>query len=140
MLTEIEWWGGLLFIWGALSYRGLATVGLEEVGMARALLARALYLSVGLVLVLFFYPLSADWARHGYMAATALAVLLALGFSIFAYGWTEDEEDVAELEEDAQGATGLGWTVAGHFVLLGPLLIGLILAGWKTYGLFYGQV
>ncbi|MFN3986816.1 MAG: hypothetical protein ACK4KV_15075 [Rhodocyclaceae bacterium] len=134
MLTEIEWWGGLLFIWGALSYRALALVGLEEVGLARVLLARAMYLCVGVVLAVYFYPLNADWARLGYIGATALAALLVLGFSTYAYGWTDDEEGA-----DTPGVTELGWTVAGHFALLGPVLIGLILAGWKSYGLFHGQ-
>jgi hypothetical protein len=76
MLTEIEWWGGLLFVVGAVVYR--MTIGAldKDTGFdANRLISHLFFLAPAVVLAGYFYPLDRPALRYGYLAALAVALL-----------------------------------------------------------------
>ena len=130
MLTEISWWGGLLFLWWALTYR----VGLHGRSPFTSVSIFATYLvfaAVAVLLALYFYPLTQTWLQYAYMGCLALAVLAFL----VAMFWPEAEEEDEEEEEESGYS---GWTLVGNIVLYGPQVIPALLAASKCWELAKG--
>lgn len=130
MLTEISWWGGLLFLWWAVTYR----IALHSRSPFTSVSIFATYLvfaAVAVLLALYFYPLTQTWLQYAYMGCLALAVLAFL----VAMFWPEtDEEDEEEEEESGYS----GWTLVGNIVLYGPQVIPALLAASKCWELVKG--
>ena len=130
MLTEISWWGGLLFLWWAVTYR----VGLHGRSPFTSVSIFATYLvfaAVAVLLALYFYPLTQTWLQYAYMGCLALAVLAFL----VAMFWPETEEEDEEEEEESGYS---GWTLVGNIVLYGPQVIPALLAASKCWELAKG--
>lgn len=130
MLTEISWWGGLLFLWWAVTYR----VGLHGRSPFTSVSIFATYLvfaAVAVLLALYFYPLTQTWLQYAYMGCLALAVLAFL----VAMFWPEAEEEDEEEEEESGYS---GWTLVGNIVLYGPQVIPALLAASKCWELAKG--
>ena len=128
MLTEIEWWGGLLFIWAAAFYRIAYPDIVKNGWLARDCISLHLaYLCSAAVLALYFYPLS------GVMPTVYLSLLgvglLALVLSIV---WEPDDLETAE------GSSFVVDVIIGGVALFGPMIIAFILGAVKSYGLFFG--
>ena len=125
MLTEISWWGGLLFLWWAVTYR----VGLHGRSPFTSVSIFATYLvfaAVAVLLARYFYPLTQTWLQYAYMGCLALAVLAFL----VAMFWPETEEEDEEEEEESGYS---GWTLVGNIVLYGPQVIPALLAASKCW-------
>ncbi|MBO9680508.1 MAG: hypothetical protein J7556_19925 [Acidovorax sp.] len=103
MLTQIEWWGGVLFVLGALAYRMvMGVLEASETGISWHRLAmHVFFLAPAGVLAGYFYPLERNGLQYGYLAvlgASLLAVAAVLVQEI-AGGPSADEGDHSALPE-----------------------------------------
>lgn len=102
MLTEIEWWGGVLFIVGAVVYR--MAIGALDKGAgfdANRLLSHVFFLAPAVVLAGYFYPLERPGLRYAYLGVLAVALLAmvsTLGMEIW------DNAKTAQEAKEAQAA------------------------------------
>ena len=137
MLTEIEWWGGLLYLCGALAY----WITYKEIGMKWALdyigfhLA---FLTSAVLLALYFYELDSPLLQKLYVGLTVMALVSIL----LMWFWpSSDEEPSADslhedaADEEADEEPGLLTIIIGNLVLCGPLLATVVLGALKSYGL-----
>ena len=128
MLTEIEWWGGLLFIWIAICYRIAYKEYMAGGKVSLMFLTFNLaFLSTGIVLALYFYALEGGSGLF-YIGALAIAIV-SCGLMVF---WPASEEDAKEAEEE------LGKVVSAlaGIILFFPLLTSLVLGLVKSIGIF----
>ncbi|MFN9471976.1 hypothetical protein [Acidovorax sp.] len=93
MLTQIEWWGGVIFVLGALAYR--LVLGALEPGEASGWyrwLMRLFFVLPGALLAGYFYPLERTGLQYAYLAGLALALL--------AVAWVLVQEVTGDAEPD----------------------------------------
>ena len=128
MLTEIEWWGGLLFIWIAICYRIAYKEYMAGGKFSPMFLTYNIaFLSTGIVLALYFYALQGS-AGLFYLGTLALAIV-SCGMMVF---WPAPEEEQKEVEEELGKAVSMLAGVILFFPLLTSLALGLV----KSIGLF----
>ena len=136
MLTQIEWWGGLIFVVGALTYRMvMGALEPQDEGIPwYRLQMHAFYLLPAVVLAGYFYPLERAALQYAYLAvlgASLVMVLVMLAQELMGDA-SEDETTHAqgpgdEREETTRatetGESG-GWaSVLGAVVLYSPVLV-----------------
>ena len=136
MLTQIEWWGGLIFVVGALTYRMvIGALEPQDEGIPwYRLQMHAFYLLPAVVLAGYFYPLERTALQYAYLAvlgASLVMVLVMLAQELMGDA-SEDETTHAqgpgdEREETTRatetGESG-GWaSVLGAVVLYSPVLV-----------------
>ena len=136
MLTQIEWWGGLIFVVGALTYRMvMGALETEDEGIPwYRLQMHAFYLLPAVVLAGYFYPLERAALQYAYLTvlgASLVMVLVMLAQELMGDA-SEDETTHAqgpgdEREETTRatetGESG-GWaSVLGAVVLYSPVLV-----------------
>ena len=128
MLTEIEWWGGLLFIWIAICYR-VAYKDYMNAGKLSPmfLVFNLFFVATGIVLALYFYALESGGIKIVYLAVLAVG-LVSAGLAMF---WPADEEDQQAAEEELGPIVS---ALAGVILFL-PLLISLLLGLVKSFTL-----
>ena len=80
MLTPIEWWGGLIFVVGALTYRMvMGALETEDEGIPwYRLQMHAFYLLPAVVLVGYFYPLERTALQYAYLAVLGASLVMVL--------------------------------------------------------------
>ncbi len=134
MLTEIEWWGGLLFIWIAicyrLSYREYRAVGGSSLSFVVFNLA---FLCSGVVLALYFYPLESGPWNLLYLAALALGIVTCALMMFWPAADTGEDEETDDDADDEEVGAVLG-ALAGA-ILFFPLLASLVLGLMKSIDL-----
>lgn len=132
MLTEIEWWGGLLFIWWALCYRMFLSGDLPRLSLD-ALINHCVFIFSAVLLALYFYPLASPAAQYGYLVGLGLA-LISLAMMFF---WPEgdDDEPAASVEADVEEEEeiGAGYELMGQAIYCAPLVIACLLGVVKSY-------
>ncbi len=136
MLTQIEWWGGLIFVVGALTYRMvMGALEPQDEGIPwYRLQMHAFYLLPAVVLAGYFYPLERAALQYAYLTvlgASLVMVLVMLAQELMGDA-SEDETTHAqgpgdEREETTRatetGESG-GWaSVLGAVVLYSPVLV-----------------
>jgi hypothetical protein len=136
MLTQIEWWGGLIFVVGALTYRMvIGALEPQDEGIPwYRLQMHAFYLLPAVVLAGYFYPLERMALQYAYLTvlgASLVMVLVMLAQELMGDA-SEDETTHAqgpgdEREETTRatetGESG-GWaSVLGAVVLYSPVLV-----------------
>ncbi len=127
MLTEIEWWGGLIFVWAAAFYRIAYSDIIKNGWLARDCISMHLaYLCSAAVLALYFYPLSG-------VMPTVYLVLLIVGLVAFALSIVWEPDDI----ETAEGSSFVVDVIIGGGALFGPMIIAFILGAVKSYGMFF---
>lgn len=131
MLTEISWWGGLLFLWWAVTYR-MALHSRSPFTSVSIFATYLVFAAVAVLLALYFYPLTQTWLQYAYIGCLGLAVLAFL----VAMFWPETDEEDEEEEEEESGYSG--WTLVGNIVLYGPQVIPALLAASKCWELAKG--
>ena len=133
MLTEISWWGGLVFLWWAITYR-MVLHGRSPFTSVSIFATYLVFAAVAVLLALYFYPLTQIWLQYAYMGCLALAVLAFL----VAMFWpeTDEEDDEDEEEEEESGYWVL--TLVSSIVLYGPQVITALLAASKCWELAKG--
>jgi hypothetical protein len=148
MLTQIEWWGGIIFVLGAVTYR--LVMGALEKGQGYdwyRWLMRLFFVLPGLVLAGYFYPLERQPLQYAYLALLGVSLLLVLGMmfnEITSDGPDGEEapgEDKAakargegEKEKEEEGGEP-GWLLAivGAAVLYSPVLVACGLGCYKAW-------
>ena len=153
MLTQIEWWGGLIFVVGALTYRMvMGALEPQDEGIPwYRLQMHAFYLLPAVVLAGYFYPLERAALQYAYLAvlgASLVMVLVMLAQELMGDA-SEDETTHAqgpgdEREETTRatetGESG-GWaSVLGAVVLYSPVLVACGLGCAKAWPMVQGQV
>ncbi len=141
MLTEIEWWGGLLFIWGAGVYW---MVKQESEGKwdLQTSIYHLLYLCAILVLSLYFYAVESSILQFAYIIAWLMGSILipVLGF------WSSDDDSKeindegnrevsTDSQEDDDEEVGPLYTFLGFLFIFTPFIITFILGGFKSFEL-----
>ena len=122
MLTQIEWWGGLIFVVGALTYRMvMGALEPQDEGIPwYRLQMHAFYLLPAMVLAGYFYPLERTALQYAYLAvlAASLVMVLVMLAQELTGDTSEDEAPPAEAEASD------GWaSVLGAVVLYSPVLV-----------------
>ena len=133
MLTEISWWGGLVFLWWAITYR-MVLHGRSPFTSVCIFATYLVFAAVAVLLALYFYPLTQIWWQYAYMGCLGLAVLAFL----VAMFWPETDEEDDEDEEEEEESGYSGWTLVGNIVLYGPQVIPALLAASKCWELAKG--
>ena len=136
MLTQIEWWGGLIFVVGALTYRMvMGALEPQDEGIPwYRLQMHAFYLLPAVVLAGYFYPLERAALQYAYLTvlgASLVMVLVMLAQELMGDA-SEDETTHAQVPGDEReettratetGESG-GWaSVLGAVVLYSPVLV-----------------
>ena len=139
MLTQIEWWGGLIFVVGALTYRmvmGALGTGDEGIPWYR-LQMHAFYLLPAVVLAGYFYPLERTALQYAYLAVlgASLVMVLVMLAQELTGDTSEDEAPTAEAEASD------GWaSVLGAVVLYSPVHVACGLGCAKAWPMVQGLV
>ncbi len=139
MLTQIEWWGGLIFVVGARTYRmvmGALETEYEGIPWYR-LQMHAFYLLPAVVLAGYFYPLERTALQYAYLAVlgASLVMVLVMLAQELTGDTSEDEAPPAEAEASD------GWaSVLGAVVLYSPVLVACGLGCAKAWPMVQGQV
>lgn len=125
MLTPIEWWGGLIFVLGAICYRMTLTVLLDDEDSTWY--THLLFLVHGAVLAGYFYPLPQPAMQYAYAGITGLALALLL-YNVATEFMSDDDEPDEE-------AGSLAYWILGYTVLYSPLVAACVLGGLKSWPL-----
>lgn len=146
MLTQIEWWGGILFVLGALTYR--LVMGALEKGTGYdwyRWLMRLFFVLPGLLLAGYFYPLEPIALQYAYLAALAVALLVVAGVMVQEVTGDADSDEeksrkkgadkaaTAGPEDDEDGEADWLMTIVGAAVLYSPVLTACGLACHKAW-------
>lgn len=139
MLTQIEWWGGLIFVVGALTYRMvMGALETEDEGIPwYRLQMHAFYLLPAVVLAGYFYPLERTALQYAYLAVlgASLVMVLVMLAQELTGDTSEDEAPPAEAEASD------GWaSVVGAVVLYSPVLVACGLGCAKAWPMVQGLV
>ena len=126
MLTQIEWWGGLIFVVGALTYR-MVMGTLEEEGEGipwYRLQMHAFYLLPAMVLAGFFYPLERVALQYAYLAVLGASLLMVLVILVQEMAGDASEDTAAPAEGHKAEEESDGWiSLLGGAVLYSPALV-----------------
>ena len=149
MLTQIEWWGGVIFVLGALAYR--LVLGALEKGEGYdwyRWLMRLFFVLPGVLLAGYFYPLERLALQYAYLGVLGVALLAVAGVLVQEVtGDANSDKDKAakagrEGEEERKRQAGEdsedeepGWlmTIVGVAVLYSPVLAACGLACHKAW-------
>ena len=139
MLTQIEWWGGLIFVLGALVHRlVMGALERKKAGIDwHRLQMHAFFLLPAVVLAGYFYPLTPLWLQYGYLGVLGAALIVVLVMLVQEVTGDAGEEDDAtdkaakagregeEAKEDEKEEEETGWllTLLGVLVLYSPILV-----------------
>ena len=139
MLTQIEWWGGPIFVVGALTYRMvMGALETEDEGIPwYRLQMHAFYLLPAVVLAGYFYPLERTALQYAYLAVlgASLVMVLVMLAQELTGDTSEDEAPPAEAEASD------GWaSVLGAVVLYSPVLVACGLGCAKAWPMVQGLV
>lgn len=129
MLTEIEWWGGLLFIWGVLNYRGLLSGGATH----RSCLI--IFLFPGVLLALYFYPLASPIMRYSYLASLAVAILGLLYMQFWPDSEDKELEQTGGDNADEEEPDDSKFELLGQIIIFTPPVIACLLGSIKSFGI-----
>ncbi|RZJ10551.1 MAG: hypothetical protein EON50_15090 [Acidovorax sp.] len=154
MLTNIEWWGGLIFVLGAVTYKlvmGALEKKEEGINWYRGLM-HAFFLLPAVVLAGYFYPLARAELQYGYLGV--LGASLAVVLVMLVQEITGDSPEEAEKKADKAKGAGEeekekppqpadeagdddepGWlmTVVGALALYSPVLAACGLGCYKAW-------
>jgi hypothetical protein len=147
MLTQIEWWGGVIFVLGALTYR-MVLGALERPVNGfpwYRLMMHVFFLAPAALLAGYFYPLTQPALQYGYLALLAVSLLIVavmLVQEMTGDSGEDNKEEGRSKEPSKEGATvetedyeEPGWlmSVVGAIVLYSPVLTACGLACAKAW-------
>lgn len=150
MLTQIEWWGGLIFVVGALTHRMvMGALEKKDEGISwYRLQMHAFYLLPAGVLAGYFYLLEQLALQYAYLAvlgASLLIVVVMLVQEMTGDSGEGDEKDKADkrgeggeakpAEEGDDEEPGWLMSVVGALVLYSPVLVACGLGCAKAWPL-----
>jgi hypothetical protein len=119
MLTEIEWWGGLMIIWIVLVNYMLIKAGDWDTTLETTV-ATITFITSMIVIVLYFYPLETETIQYLYVGSIGLGTVTGIiWFLLSANEPSEKKETASTEEEDA----GKGLEIAANVILFAPPLM-----------------
>ncbi len=137
MLTEISWWGGLLFIWWAGVYR-YTLKGHLPFESFDAFVLHSSYISSAVLLALYFYPLDTLAWQYGYLICLGVAVVSFVASMLLPDDAEENgaknpstNEATEETVDDEE--TGFLFTMLGNIIAYGPNIVPCMLAAYKSW-------
>lgn len=130
MLTEIQWWGGLVIIWAALTLRYLMQESEED--RSYYWTSIIVFVSAGLFFALYFYPLLAPLQRYAFLGLLAVALVSLLSHLFLSWhGSTGEQEQVpAQVDEVEEG--GAWASLLGYAFIYGPVLACLLIGAVRV--------
>ncbi len=143
MLTHIEWWCGVLFVLGAVTYWMSLSLHKKEEGFDwyRIQLHLSSLLPAAL-LAAYFYPLESKGLQYAYLGVLALAliVMLANAYQEFTSDGSEDSSEgtdgdaaaTAQATSEESGGNGV-FDVLGYALLYGPVLTACGLGCYRAW-------
>lgn len=150
MLTHIEWWGGLIFVVGALTHRmvmGALENPAEGIAWYR-LQMHAFYLLPAVVLAGYFYPLDQLALQYAYLAVLGVSLVIVVGMLVQEMtGDSGNGDGTATQDTGGEGGEAKpaedgddeepGWlmSVVGALVLYSPVLVACGLGCAKAWPL-----
>ncbi|MFY3382893.1 hypothetical protein [Paracidovorax sp. MALMAid1276] len=144
MLTQIEWWGGVILVLGALTYRmvmGALDKPAKGIPWYR-LLMHVFFLAPATLLAGYFYPLTQPALQYGYLALLAVALLVVAVMLVQEMtGDAGEDDDQRGAKDGTKDSTKAaeddepGWlmTVVGATVFYSPVLTACGLACAKAW-------
>lgn len=154
MLTEIEWWGGLIILWAIGVYRYLSQTDElheePETDLGYYLFNTILLLSIATV-SLYFYSLDSAISLLVYQVLLGLLILISLALLVWDRidTFRPDEEGSSDTDieknensdsiesggDDDPEDVGVIYTVIGHVFLYTPTYVAIALGATKIYPL-----
>lgn len=129
MLTEIEWWGGLLFIWLGFCYVMMLKEFNDEPRAGVGFLSlQGAYLGVGILLAMYFYALDTPLLQNMYLGTLVAAAIFNLAFAF----WPDSESMKAKNAETDDDEYGIGTTIFSWVLFWPPILAVFTLAAYKS--------
>lgn len=133
MLTDIEWWGGLLFIWGALVLHFLLRQDPGSGITADRVCTSLAYGGSGLALALYFHASPWPWYPYLLAGVTGSAALCVLAHLYCDFPAEQAQSHPDELNPDDEPGPLL--LLISNGILLAPPVLALILAGLRSHAL-----
>lgn len=120
MLTQIEWWGGVLFVLGALAYRMvMGVLDASETGISwHRLTMHVFFLAPAVVLAGYFYPLERNGLQYGYLAVLGVSLLAVAAMLVQEGNGAQEGHPEPGSEEP-----GKLMSLVGAAVLYSPVLV-----------------
>jgi hypothetical protein len=152
MLTEIEWWGGLIFVLGAITHR-LVTGALDKKDEGidwHRWQMHGFFVLPAVVLAGYFYPLAGPGLQYAYLSVLGAALLLVAVMLVQEVTGDAGEGSAETTAEAASGAAAAGaaqaddespgWlmTLIGVVVLYSPVLLACGLGCAKAWPMVQG--
>lgn len=154
MLTQIEWWGGVIFVLWAAAYRlMMGSMEKDDEGIAwhRGFM-HAFFLLPAVVLAAYFYPLQAPWQQYSYLAVLAASLLVVAAMLVREFMGEAAHSAAAHQQATATGTTRgeggeekekegeeeeSGWLAMalGMLVLYSPVFVACGLGCYKAWPL-----
>lgn len=141
MLTPIEWWGGVILVLGALTYRmvmGALEKPAEGIPWYR-LMMHVFFLAPAALLAGYFYPLTQPALQYGYVALLAVSLLVVAVMLVQEMtgdsGESKSQSDATAERGQAEADEEPGWLMSavGAAVLYSPVLTACGLAFFKAW-------
>lgn len=152
MLTEIEWWGGLIFVLGAITHRLVTgALGKKDEGIDwHRWQMHGFFVLPAVVLAGYFYPLAGPGLQYAYLSVLGAALLLVAVMLVQEVIGDAGEGSAETTAEAASGAAAAGaaqaddespgWlmTLIGVVVLYSPVLLACGLGCAKAWPMVQG--
>lgn len=107
MLTQIEWWGGLIFVLGAAAYRlvmGATEKSDEGISWYRGFM-HAFFVLPAMVLAAYFYPLHSAWLQYAYLGVLGASLLIVAAMLVQEFMGDGHDEAAANQGAATSGPT-----------------------------------
>ena len=125
MLTNIEWWGGLILIWLSLCfYFILVTFKEDEHSIVETVSTYIAFFSAVAVFSLYFYPLESLLIKQVYLWVSILGTFMTL----LMFLWPDSRKEESDPEEEDVGPVLL--KIIELLIVL-PFVICFIFAAYK---------
>lgn len=134
MLTEIEWWGGLLFIWLAFCYITMYEEYKDEPKFEVGFLSTNIaFFTSATVLSLYFYTLDTQLIQHIYLGAIALGILSTV-LMFFWPGTESMKYKVAAKQKSSEDEKEIGkvFEILGAMIFFLPVIASFGLGAYKS--------
>lgn len=134
MLTNIEWWGGILIIWSVICY-WMGRTETENKLTVDYLAYNTAIMSSILIVAFYFYPLVSQTMKLFYLAMVAIStvtVLLATFWPATEDTATSSKESAEQAGEDDEEELGAFYEILGQAIVLFPLFASLGLGIYKS--------
>jgi predicted permease len=138
MLTEIAWWGGLIFLWWAFCYWFLVKEWDEKRDLSFFSM-HASFIFSAIILALYFYPLQSPGMQYFYLGSLGVAIIATLLMIFFPESEQDtEEEQQAETSNETDEEDETALELLAQVILFSPLIIACLLGLFKSFHIAKG--